>query len=308
MVITGTDGPDVIHVTRYGTSLATQINGSMYLTPAASVRRFIRLEALDGADRADISSSITLPADLYGGPGNDTLTGGGGSDNMIGEDGDDLLLGGPGDDSMWGLAGRDNMYGEGGWDLLDYSGAVGPGARGPVGVTLDDVANDGEFYLVAMEGDNAHSDIEDVIGTRWGDYIVGSGAQNRLVGGDGNDRIEGRGGDDRIWGGNGADRIYGGEGNDQLHGERGADQIYGEAGADLLWGDNDNDYLIPGSGQDAVWDGYGADYIDAVDGEQDAIFHTFEIPGTNQSDDVIIIDRHYPRLPENDDLVYAGPQ
>src|SRR4051812_22129077 len=81
MVITGTPGPDVIHVTRYGTDLATQINGSLYFTPAASVRRFIRLEALDGADRADISASITLPADLYGGPGNDTLTGGGGTDN-----------------------------------------------------------------------------------------------------------------------------------------------------------------------------------------------------------------------------------
>ena len=48
-----------------------------------------------------------LPAaDLFGGPGNDTLTGGSGTDLLFGQDGDDTLLGKGGNDLLFGGAGE----------------------------------------------------------------------------------------------------------------------------------------------------------------------------------------------------------
>jgi Ca2+-binding RTX toxin-like protein len=299
MLVTGTQGPDVIRMRLEGAEIVTQINLATYRNPLSSVRRFINVQALDGNDRVEISGAITVAADVYGGRGNDTLTGGGGGDNLIGEDGDDLMYGGAGNDSLWGQAGRDDLYGQAGWDQVDYSDYTGP-----VAVSLDDAANDGGFYFVALEGDNVHSDIEDVIGSPQTDVLVGNDLPNRLVGGGGNDRLEGRGGDDGLWGEGGADRIYGGEGADRLYGGAGADRLYGEGGADLVWGEAGNDTIVPGSGRDIAWDGLGSDYVDLTDGEQDVLFHLYE--GTAYSEDTIIVDRHYPRDSDNDDQVYRA--
>ncbi|HEX5620211.1 MAG TPA: hypothetical protein VFX51_17455 [Solirubrobacteraceae bacterium] len=139
---------------------------------------------------------------LVGSEGDDTLDGGGGNDSLDGRGGDDSLQGGTSTDIVVG--------GEG-IDIATYS-------QGPVAVTLDGVANDGNpgnaLRGIAPEADNVQT--EGVSGSVGNDVLVGNAGPNRLEGGAGDDTI--RGGDDR-------DRIDGGPGVDTLLGEAGPDSI-----------------------------------------------------------------------------------
>src|SRR5678816_2960520 len=55
-------------------------------------------------------------ANLFGGPGNDTLTGGSGDDLLFGQDGNDTLLGKGGNDQLFGGVGNDVLTGGDGDD------------------------------------------------------------------------------------------------------------------------------------------------------------------------------------------------
>ena len=124
-------------------------------------------------------------------------SGGSGNDRLFGEDGNDSLDGGSGDDWLSGAAGTDDIHGGDGTDEVvftnDFTGAH---------ISLDDQANDG----AAGEGDNAHSDIENIDGTSGSDVIVGSAADNVINDGGGlgtsHDDITGGAGRDTIVTGN----------------------------------------------------------------------------------------------------------
>jgi Ca2+-binding RTX toxin-like protein len=86
---------------------ATRANGSMFAdTLIGPPVGGAVLRGRAGDDAISDSSS----GELYGGPGDDTLTGAFGSD---------LLEGGPDDDTLVGGAGRDSLYGRSGNDQLD---------------------------------------------------------------------------------------------------------------------------------------------------------------------------------------------
>jgi len=86
---------------------ATRANGSMFAdTLIGPPVGGTVLRGRAGDDTISDSSS----GELYGGPGDDTLTGAFGSD---------LLEGGPDDDTLVGGAGRDALYGRSGNDQLD---------------------------------------------------------------------------------------------------------------------------------------------------------------------------------------------
>lgn len=79
-----------------------------------------------GNDVVVLDRSVTAPATLRGGPGDDTLIGGAGNDRLIGgpgndtligHGGDDWLNGGPGDDKLIGGMGNDVCIGGSGNDL-----------------------------------------------------------------------------------------------------------------------------------------------------------------------------------------------
>lgn len=61
--------------------------------------------------------------------------------------------------------------------------------------------------------------IEDVVGTRYADTLLGDSRPNRLSGRDGNDVLRGRAGADVLAGGSGRDRVDGGPGADRCSGE-----------------------------------------------------------------------------------------
>lgn len=90
----------------------------------------------------------------------------------------------------------------------------------------------------------AKSDSKSTIeGTRRGDYLEGT---------DANDRIYGYGGWDNLYGEEGNDTLYGGGKGDYLYGGRGKDKLIGGSGDDYLAGDGGNDTLNGGSGFDTA--------------------------------------------------------
>jgi hypothetical protein len=136
----------------------------------------------------------------------DLIIGTAGADSLFGLGGNDSLSGGDGNDDLDGGAGADDIRGGLGDDAVSYAAGSG------VTVTLDNRANDG----MSGEGDNVHTDVEDVYGSPGADELVGSRAINTLDAGDG---------DDTLQGGSGADYLYGGGGNDILDARDGTDDF-----------------------------------------------------------------------------------
>lgn len=150
---------------------------------------------------------------LIAGAGNDTISGGAGDDGIDAEAGTDTLAGGEGDDDLYpgfAVAGRpdgaDTITGGPG---VDYAATYAEGRApdyAPLDVTirLNDAADDG----LASEGDNYHSDIEDVTSLRGGnDTLTGTGAINVLSTAGGADSLSGEAGNDIFFSGDGDDTI-----------------------------------------------------------------------------------------------------
>ncbi len=114
-----------------GFQLSVSLNGRVIQTggsplPAATLGRLVAY-AQAGDDTAIVLGSLSLPARLdggagddflSGGPGDDWLDGGGGNDVLVGDAGNDVLLGGAGRDILIGGAGADRLDGGGGEDVL----------------------------------------------------------------------------------------------------------------------------------------------------------------------------------------------
>lgn len=134
--------------------------------------------------------------DLSGTESADTLDGLGGNDTLTGLGGDDSLLGGADNDWITPGAGNDSVDGGAGSDMVSFFD-LGAG----VIVNLQDNS--------AQSGadTNLLTDIENVTGTIYGDYIRGDDNDNRL---------RGLGNYDWIVGSEGADYIDGGTGRDML--------------------------------------------------------------------------------------------
>ena len=242
---------------------------------AAGVRRIVVL-AGDGDD--EVVTSVGTETVIRGGDGDDLLEGGEGPDMLDGGRGDDVLLGGNGPDVLDGGPGADDLSGgREDADVLDLDSVTYP-RTGPVRVTVDGVADDGE----PGEGDNVRPDVEAVLGGRGDDVLVGNGeTMNALFGGGGNDRLLGLGGeidllfgergDDVLVGGAGTDLVAGGWGDDRVDAGAGADLVDGARGDDTLFGGPGGDALVGGAGRDRVAAGSGDDKIAVRDGTRDVV-------------------------------------
>jgi len=190
------------------------------------------LDLNDSVELASFANGVTVPATISGGTGNDNLTGGEGNDTINGDGGDDKPVGGPGNDTLNGGGGNDTFVEDvddcGGCGKDHYYGGAGTGDRmffyGDgitwVQIRLDDAANDGWY---GTEGDNVHSDIEQIFGTVANDVLVGSNAANLIMARSGADYVDGLGGADTITGEDGPDTLHGGAGFDSIDGGAGTD-------------------------------------------------------------------------------------
>lgn len=249
--------------------------------------------------------------DIFGGSGVDTIHGGGDDDEIRADAGNDVVHGDDGNDILDGYDGDDDEFGEDGDDLFRQSGfgqssAIGTNPNGAddftggagidtvqygepssslsitkrtagVSADPDGVADDG----APLEGDNAHTDVEN------------------FNGGNGNDTLVGGSGPSVLRGLDGADTLRGGDGNDTLEGfgatgafaasieagiEDDADDLDGQAGGDTVNANDGNDTIEARDGSaDTLNCGTGndtgrGDRIDTINGDCEGIELPVEMP------------------------------
>jgi Ca2+-binding RTX toxin-like protein len=124
LVVGGTPGNDQIVLKASAASgrvraFLNGVNLGAFL-PTARVIAF----GQGGDDVIQVIGSLKLPAELYGGDGNDQLTGSKGNDLLAGGDGDDTLVGLTKHDLLLGGLGADHMEGQGGNDLVIGDGTA----------------------------------------------------------------------------------------------------------------------------------------------------------------------------------------
>lgn len=118
LLILGTGSNDVIQVLTTSIAGRLQVKVNNRIAGAFSPTGRIIISGYAGNDTITLDSRITLPAELDGGAGNDTLTGASGNDIILGGAGDDSLNGSGGRDILIGGSGRDRANGGSGEDIL----------------------------------------------------------------------------------------------------------------------------------------------------------------------------------------------
>ncbi|HEX5621443.1 MAG TPA: calcium-binding protein [Solirubrobacteraceae bacterium] len=220
------------------------------------------IELIFGGAAADHLTAGGVPAELYGGAGDDRLAGGPGADGLNGEAGHDVLLGGGGDDRLLDgdetpeienpqqpPAGNDRLDGGAGNDTFesgrgadDLHGGAGydfalffrwiprpptappPSRAASFAISLDDRANDGQRGTT--EGDNVHTDVEEVNTWDGDDVLTGSAGPDTLFSSEGNDRIDAGAGVDSVWAGGGDDVVMSVDGaTDRVDCQGGTDRL-----------------------------------------------------------------------------------
>lgn len=116
------------------------------------------------------SRAITLPTEIHGGAGRDTIYGGQGPDRIFGEADIDTIYGNYGDDLLDGGLGNDKLYGNNGNDLI-----FGDAGRD----TLDGGNDDDQLF--------GGSDSDTLFGGYGSDWLDGGAGKDSLDGFKGND-------------------------------------------------------------------------------------------------------------------------
>ena len=124
LFVGGTSGDDRIQITgkKNSTEIQVRIDSEHPQTryEQAFAGPFSRIVVYGGAgnDRIQVENSISLPALLDGGAGNDWLRGGSGNSTLLGGDGNDWLLGNAARNLLIGGLGRDVLLAGRGQDIL----------------------------------------------------------------------------------------------------------------------------------------------------------------------------------------------
>jgi Ca2+-binding RTX toxin-like protein len=253
------------------------------------------VQLLGGDDILDFDETITDPATVEGGAGdedciwgtaaNDTLNGGPGDDCLVGEVGDDTLNGGSEEDSLFGEEDNDTLNGDAGEDGLfggDDNDTLNGGAEGDF---LGGGDGDDDLFGGA-DDDNLEGDagVDDHLGEGGDDYFWTDepGDSDVYNGGDGFDEVDygdlnadqpavvtldgqandGSGGEnDNVLA---MEDVDGGLGNDELRGSTASE-------SSIFFGDGGNDTIDPGSLEDIVFGADGDDTIATRDGFADRV-------------------------------------
>ncbi|HEI7949016.1 TPA: M10 family metallopeptidase C-terminal domain-containing protein [Proteus mirabilis] len=140
--------------------------------------------------------------------------------------------------------------------------------------------------------------IENAIGGKGDDTLIGNPFDNNLRGGDGNDLFYGGAGNDLLYGGSGNDVIYGELGNDVLYGDDGDDMLIDYYGANMLDGGKGDDricaastdrglsgrnIILGGEGDDEIYLGTGTHRITGGQGNDTFNFFCYEGVESNSS-------------------------
>jgi Ca2+-binding RTX toxin-like protein len=215
------------------------------------------------------------------------------NDTLIGSDDVNILLGNMGDDVLRGGMGADVLNGGLGHDTADYSTSL-------EGVTVY-LGKDAPASLGGEAAGDTFVSIENVRGSAFNDFLVGSKADNVLLGGAGNDTLIGGGGRDVFNGGEGVDTVdfslseigvkihLNGDDSvkdgypeqfksiENVTGSAFDDKIWGSAGANVLSGCSGNDVFHTGAGNDTVIMGEGNDLYSFMTGTGQDVIADFTV-------------------------------
>jgi Ca2+-binding RTX toxin-like protein len=152
---------------------------------------------------------------IFGTKNADILVGSGNDDLILDGDGNDVIAAGDGNDLILAGKGGDIISGGDGTDTITY-------AASDAGVTVNLATHIGHGGYA--EGDFI-IEVENVLGSQFGDTLIGDSNDNTLSGGDGNDVIHGGGGHDTLIGGNGNDTLYADNGYADFNGGADTDTV-----------------------------------------------------------------------------------
>jgi len=291
------------------------------------------LEGGEGEDLLDAGGGNDI---LDGGTENDTLNGEAGNDSLMGGEGNDILNGGIDTDTLNGEAGNDSLYGnsendlligDAGNDLIDGGTEIDTATyeNSPAAVTVnidetqtysnnstDVVDIEPDFTINAGTAKDGYGNtdtlknLENIIGSEFGDILIGNTSNNYIQGMIGKDILIGNAGDDTLDGGNDIDtasyrrdpmraivnleentatdgfgntdnifnieNVVGSTFNDEVTGDAKANIITAGDGNDLVFGRNGNDSIFGETGEDTIFAEADNDLIvggkgaDALDG------------------------------------------
>jgi Ca2+-binding RTX toxin-like protein len=215
-------------------------------------------------------------ARIRGTNASETLYGTGGDDSITGNGGNDVINAGRGNDFIYGGDGADLINGGSGIDTVAYDDS-----NTGVYIVLGEGSTFGYGYRGTAQGDRLFQ-VENVIGSNYGDILWGNSGNNVLSGGAGDDQIAGGGGDDVLSGDSGNDTLAGGSGADILNGGWGNDTasyVYSSAGVFIsLYNDvaasgeaegdelNGIENVIGSAHHDDIWGDDGANFLDGHQG------------------------------------------
>jgi Ca2+-binding RTX toxin-like protein len=207
LAVGGSTGADVIGVSSSKNGAIAAVNGVTYGFFAGVTRVVVFGQA--GDDVILVAGNVAVPAEVYGGDGNDYLHGGAGDDILHGGAGNDIVQAGSGNDVLDGGTGfLDVLIGGAGNDVMtDPDGvAQASGGAGDDTITITfapDWNYNGSFSLPAgaISGGEGNDTIR-VTSAK-------AGMSFDVSGGGGDDRIELYG----VWT---AARVHGGKGTDTL--------------------------------------------------------------------------------------------
>jgi FG-GAP-like repeat/RTX calcium-binding nonapeptide repeat (4 copies) len=207
LTIVGTPGDDTISITSADQQLTVAVDGAADGTFPVTQVTGISIAGKAGDDVLKVDASVSLPATLKGGGGNDSLQGGGGDNVLVGADGNDTLNGGGGTNLLVpgalltytdGPTGNDSLVGGSGFNIADFAYRTDP-------LTL---SNNGQPTSGGVgETTTIAPSVQAIWGGTGDDTITGATGGEFLSGGAGADSITGGGVNDLIVGGKGEDTV-----------------------------------------------------------------------------------------------------
>ena len=159
-------------------------------------------------------------------------------------------------ETIWDTGGTDRIkYGGAEDTQIDLRAAIGDYSE--LGGGAVSFVDGGYSGFVIASGVS----IEQAMGGRGADAIIGNDLDNRLDGRNGADIVMGGRGEDTLLGGFGSDELQGGRDADMLFGGWGDDTLYGNLHNDILYGNRLRDTLDGGGGNDMLYGGQHNDVL-----------------------------------------------
>ncbi len=177
-----------------GTAIAGA-TASTFTMLAAQGNHSISLQ-LSYTDAGGTKETVTSGILRVGSPNADTITGLSGADRIDGGDGADSISGGDGNDFLTGGKGNDTLDGGAGTDTANYATALAAVTVNLAATTGNGTASSTAANDTAAIGTDTLRNIENVVGSGYGDALIGDANANVLYGKLGNDTLTGGAGAD----------------------------------------------------------------------------------------------------------------